>query len=204
MEIFGLRERIGIRFYMGDPTEHDYHGHSKILSPTLSLSLSPPHHTSAFKGMSCIEIFDIDGLIHTIQNALLNDKLHHHISWLNKAVLLEKAEVIKCIQQILPIYNIKYDPTKKCDPLQLQIGSIYVRKIDYYDPSTSVKSLSIDAVRRTWNLSNKFELEAELRIELNISSLLDMNHKNPEPALHHLIEYIKLQCPNMRNYCKLI
>lgn len=123
---------------------------------------------------------------------------------MQKAEALRKKEKQKCTPRILPVYGLNYDPYEKTDPIMTKVVSIDGREMEYYDESVPTTPLSLEAVKRTSNLRKKFEPEAELRIELNTTSLLDLQQENLEPGLHHLIQYIKLKCPSIRNYCKQV
>ena len=183
-----------------DTREYRDDNNERILVYTLSLSLLPPEKTKIFKEWLCIKIHDLEKYMLAIQNDILNP---HQISFFNEKEFISQAKEKGCKE--LPFgTDFKNDPANQKEHFNY-ITFIDLREMPYYNPENNIlKPLSPEAIARASNKDHKYEDEAEIRIELNTTALLDENKKNNYPLSHNHIEYIKLHCPSTSAYCEKI
>lgn len=207
---------------------------SSLLCYVLSTSYSSPKNASSqfkeyIKNKKCIEIFDFQGFLGALTSDLRNQKNIHKLSWFNKAKLiaeLEKAressanekckevdriaakKKTKHILNVLRNFEIRdfeiRDFENYYDDMlfKTDIGSIAAR-IPYH-PSIYEGDKRVEHIAKALNISKEmYGHENELRIELNTTTLLREN-QGDAISFENLVEYIKLSCPSIKNYCKLM
>lgn len=193
------------RYYMGDPMEYYYRQHTRILTLSLSSSLTSYEEDSQLNAMPCcVEISDVTGFIQALRDDLQSETNYHKLSWLNKDELLKRAKVSGHTQQLLTIQKFQPDTSKCIEPVYMQITSLVGRKIEYYDDEIEVTPLSKEAVKRSSNIRKIHEGENEFRFEMNTSDILNKSMRNVGSALYPLIEYAKFSCPSITRHCKLL
>ncbi len=200
------------RFSRNTPQEYNYTVHKRIQSYALSLSTLQPKTPNLRSIMNfqsddqiCgVKIHDADAFITAIKIDLSNPALCHQVSWLNPIKLLQEAHEQGYDRLVTSVRSITYNPTQVQHSLTLPIHSISCKHIDYYDEMDPVPTLSMLAVHRAANLPSHYAAQEEYRIALNSGSFLELDGHNPEPRLHHLVEYIKIACPTTAQYCQPI
>lgn len=192
------------------PQEYIYTVHHRIHTYALSLTTLPPNTPNLnsimkfqIKDQICgVTIHNIDAFITAIKADLSNPAFCHQASWLNPIDLLHEALAKGLDHLVIPGRILSSNPTQILHSLMLPIHSISGKHIDYYDDTIPEPTLSLSAVHRAANLPKYYADQQEYRITLNAGSILESDGRNPDPSLHHLVEYIKIFCPSTAQYCE--
>jgi len=118
----------------------------------------------------------------------------HEVSWLNIKNLITYKDIIPSIS-----YLQHYPPQNK--PVSLHVHSINGRQAQYVDKTKpGVNSIEIAKNARSHN--NDFQDEEEWRIHTNTGDFFVEDYNGI--CLFNLVEYLKLSCPSIKNYCQLV
>lgn len=202
---------------MSDPWEYrNYIGSfANEYALSASLNIIDPNNT--------IVIFDVEGLISAIRQAIKNPTLHHQVSWLRKEQILPsnfnlvgkmKTDAIKKYQerlQMVPVIaNVTEFPTKENEIVSTCISYVGGRQVEYQSKAANLTADdkkqdcvgvydSLKSVRNAHSQNDVHKDEEEFRFHLNTGSILWSGSKD---CLSPLVQYLKLQVPNVSKYCQ--
>lgn len=118
------------------------------------------------------------------------------ISWFNK------SDLITFIPHVPSIALLTKLPTHEDETFTFNIVGLGGLKIKYDTKITHLEHEynPIEVAQNAYSKDIRFEDEKELR--LSITGTLDISEDNA--SLQHLVQYIKLYCPHMSNYCQSV
>lgn len=147
-----------------------------------------------------IVLRNIRGFLEEIISAIKNSSLDHEVSWLPMTELRKNISIVPAIS------TIKSYPTKDGEEVQLYVTGLEGKILSYENKiikSESINSIpspgAIDLMKNALSQNAKFKRENEYRICLNSGDFIG-KYTN----LLHLVEYLKIKCPNIHKYCEVV
>ncbi len=138
-----------------------------------------------------VEIHDLDGFINELVLSIKNCS-GHQVSWLNSCELNEYAKTIPVIKMI------QGAPVKEEETVSIWICGVGGETCRYENINMIKRLGSPELARNARSINDDFKDENEFRIFLNTGDF------NVGRVLQHKVEYIKLYCPEIKQYCSYL